>query len=401
MRYAFVPPRYFEGLAGGAETLMANIAKNLALRGDHVEIWTTCAKDNRTWENFFPEGEESAGGLLIKRFPVDERDISKWIPRQISISEGMKIGIDEELIWAEESVHSRRLYAYIEKFGKGFDALFFGPYLFGTAIFGSQIYPERSILIPCLHDECFAYLEVIKAMFRAVRGCVFNAEGEKDLARVLYGSEIKGEAAGMGFESYKGSTPSRYFNNDAPYLLYLGRKETMKNVQILIDYFISGKDKKILPDTLKLVVAGGGSFSDLHRPKALTRGDVIDIDHVSEEDKKKLLAHSLALVQPSPNESFGIVQMEAWLLGVPVVVSSQSVVTKDHVVKSGGGLYFFDEKDLWGVSLELLNNPELRAQMGQNGKNYVETVYSWDAVIARFNSAITSIFGAQDARARL
>lgn len=395
MRYAFVPPRYFDGLAGGAETLMANVAKNLALRGDTVEIWTTCAKDNRSWENFFPAGEEISSGICIRRFPVDPRDISKWIPRQISISEGMKIGIEEELVWAEESVHSRALYAHIQKHGAGFDALFFGPYLFGTTLFGSQIHPEKSILIPCLHDECFAYLEVVRAMFRAVKGCVFNAEGERDLAKVLYGSEIRGEAAGMGFEPYRGKRPEPYFEEagSAPYLLYLGRKETMKNVQVLIDYFINGKDKQILPEELKLVVAGGGSFSDLHRPKALLRGDIVDIDHVSEEDKKRLLAYAVALVQPSPNESFGIVQMEAWLLGTPVMVTSQSVVTKEHVVRSGGGLYFADERDFWGATLELLGDESLRIAMGENGKIYVETEYSWDAVIARFNKAVKVIFG--------
>jgi glycosyltransferase involved in cell wall biosynthesis len=128
-------------------------------------------------------------------------------------------------------------------------------------------------------------------MFRQAAGALFNAAPEQDLGRRLYG-EILGGEVGMGFEPVPSElieslTP--YFQDGSPYIVYLGRKETGKNVHLLIDYFTRCKDEGVIPAEIKLVVAGGGSFSDLHRPEALKRGDVVDLQHVSELDKKRIL----------------------------------------------------------------------------------------------------------------
>ena len=105
-RYAFVPPRFGENIGGGAETLVASLASRLAARGDDIEVFTTCACDNRTWENIFPEGESFECGVKVRRFKVDERNLDIWIPLQIRISEGLRLSIDEQLEWMAHSVNS-------------------------------------------------------------------------------------------------------------------------------------------------------------------------------------------------------------------------------------------------------------------------------------------------------
>lgn len=386
-RYAFVVPRFGEGIAGGAETLVGNLARHLALRGDHVEVFTTCARDNRSWANEFPPGDATEFGIPVKRFPVDERDLNEWVPRQIKISEGMTLPVPEQLLWLQHGVNSVALYAHIAAEGASFDALFFAPYLFATTFWGALIHPERSYLIPCLHDESYAYLEVIQSLFRQVRGAVFNAEPERELAVSLYGS-VRGGSVGMGFRPFPAEyieSLSPFFKESFPYIVYFGRKEMGKNVPQLIDFFIAGKNSGCIDPALKLVVAGAGSFSDLHRPDALLREDIIDLVHVSEVDKQRILRHSIALCQPSWNESFSIVIMEAWLLGVPVVVHARCAVTKHHVVQSGGGLYFATADDFGGVVGELGKNPATRLQLALAGQRYVRTVYSWEAVLDRFD----------------
>ncbi len=392
-RYAFVPPRFAESIAGGAETLIGSLASRLGARGNHVEIFTTCAIDNRTWENHFPEGSSLEMGIPVRRFKVDPRDLETWIPRQIQINEGMNIGVDEELLWMQESVNSKNLYAHIARHAHTFDAIFFGPYLFGTTFWGSLIAPEKSVLIPCLHDEHYAYTQTISSMFRQIKGALFNAGPEADLARALYG-KIHGGEVGMGFVPWKQEYVQNlkpYFAETFPYLIYVGRKETGKNVQVLIDYFIEGKTKGVLPSDLKLVIVGGGSFSDLHRPEALTRGDVLDISHVTEEEKHRLIRFSSALCQPSVNESFSIVMMESWLLDRPVIVHASCPVTRYHAVSSGGGLYFSNSSDFSGVVGEILDSAELSATLGRSGFRYVEERYSWDAVLERFDSVMEDL----------
>lgn len=391
-RYGFVVPRFGRDIAGGAETLAGALARRLAQRGDQVEVLSTCAKDNRTWEDAFPSGASIEDGLIVRRFPVDSRNLERWVPLQIRLGEGLKLSIDDQLDWMAESVNSSALYAYIADHKGRFDALFFAPYLFGTTFWGALVAAEKAILIPCLHDEHFAYLDIMSVMFRSVRGALFNADPERDLARRLYGA-VRGGEVGMGFEPFDEGyvdalTP---YLKGGPYLLYVGRKETGKNVQLLIDNFISLKDRVKEASHLRLVIAGGGSFDDLHRPSALSRDDIIDIGHVSEEDKHRLIKHSLALCQPSTNESFAIVLMEAWLLKVPVLVHARCEVTRHHAIASAGGLYFGSQEDFDGVVMELLRVPSLRDSLGSAGFHYVRERYDWSAVLSRFDSVVTKI----------
>ena len=176
-----------------------------------------------------------------------------------------------------------------------------------------------------------------------------------------------------------------------PYILYLGRKEMGKNVHLLIDYFVEAKRDGLIPPELRLVVLGGGSFSDLHRTDVLERGDIIDLPHVDEHEKRRLIGESLFLCQPSTNESFSIVLMEAWNVGTPVVVHGECAVTRHHVIESSGGLYFSSPGDLAGVIRYIWENPWARGEFAARGALYVEREYSWQAVLSRFDTTVDSI----------
>lgn len=397
-RYAFVIPRFSEGLAGGAETLIAQLARELARRGDTVELLTTCALDNRSWENVLPPGATIEAGLTVRRFPVDPRNLEIWIPHQVRISRGEALSIDEQLDWMTHGVNSTPLYAHLADHGESYDALFFGPYLFGTTFWGALINPERSYLIPCLHDEAYAYLGAMALLFRKVRGVLFNSTAEQELAQRLFGA-LAGAEVGMGFvppSAADVSALSPYFAEKFPYLLYLGRKETGKNAQLLIDHFTYAKDRAIFQPAMRLVIAGGGSFSDILRPDAAKREDIVDLPHLSETDKRRVLRHALCLCQPSLNESFSIVLMEAWQVGVPVLVHGRCEVTRRHVVDSSGGLYFTGPLDFAAAVVRLYGDSELRRELADCGASYVRERYGWPAVLERFDTTMETIAQAAD-----
>jgi len=54
--------------------------------------------------------------------------------------------------------------------------------LFGLTINGIKICPEKSMLIPCLHEENFAYLDCIKKTFQSARKILFNSPPEMEFA---------------------------------------------------------------------------------------------------------------------------------------------------------------------------------------------------------------------------
>lgn len=382
---AVVLPRYGANLGGGAEALSKALSEHMKSYGlvSNIEIWTTCAVDHRTWANAFAPGVYDEEGITVHRFLVDERNTDIYVPLEITIQQGISLTIDQQLDWLTHSVNSRGLYEHIVREGQKYDVLLFAPYLFATSFWGALIYPERSVLIPCLHDEPYAYLQVFKHLFTQVRGFLFNANPERELARSIYELEdldSRSEFVGMGFyESHAVASQSLV---NGPYLLYSGRKEQGKNLDLLISYFQSYRQTNADSD-LELVLIGSGEINFL---KELPEG-VTDLGFVSEEEKLSLMKGALALCQPSVNESFSIVLMEAWLQKTPVLVHARCAVTRDHAVTSNGGLYFANEIEFALAVKELETSDSLRIALGQGGFDYVTSVFSWDAVIERLIKA--------------
>jgi len=387
MKLCFVVPRCGANIVGGAETLVLQLAQRLQHdRGHQVTILTSCAEDNRSWKNVLQPGVEEISGVKVQRFLLDERDLETWVPLQISIANGRSLTLAQELEWMNHSVKSAALLEFLYKNSANYDAIFFAPYLFGFTFWGSLAVADKAWLIPCLHDESYAYTKVIEAMFRIVNRALFNSVPEQELALSLYGP-VQGGEVGLGFEAlYDIAEKSPILGR---YAVVLGRKETGKNVQLAIDYFIEGKSNGLIPQDLKLVIAGGGDFKDLFRDSALQRSDIVDVTRLTEPEKLALLRAALVLIQPSTNESFSIVLMEAWLCGTPVLVHGRGAVTRHHVLRSTGGLYFLNSNEFSGALALLCEDSELRATLGKNGADYVRTRYSWPAVLDRFESVVS------------
>jgi hypothetical protein len=69
MEVAIVVQRYGKQIVGGAESHARQVAEKLASQlGWKVHVYTTTAKDYRTWQNHYPEGLETVNGVLIHRF---------------------------------------------------------------------------------------------------------------------------------------------------------------------------------------------------------------------------------------------------------------------------------------------------------------------------------------------
>ncbi len=175
---AIVLPRYGASLGGGAETLARSLAEYLAgrLPGlgpsqprliERLEVWTTCALDHRTWANHYPPGTISDNGILVRRFPVDERNLEVFINFEIGMTRGMPSTVEQQLDWLANSVNSKALYQHLLQHEAEFDAILFAPYLFATSFWGALIAPHKSILIPCLHNEAYAYLDVFRYLFQS------------------------------------------------------------------------------------------------------------------------------------------------------------------------------------------------------------------------------------------
>ncbi|MCB0324057.1 MAG: glycosyltransferase family 4 protein [Bdellovibrionales bacterium] len=388
-RLAFVLPRYGKSIGGGAETLAGEIARRYAQRNidrgvaPGVEVLTTCARDHRTWANYYEPSTVEEDNLVIRRFPVDERDLEKFIHAEIAVRDGRTLTLEEQLDWLAHSVNSRELYRYILAQGASFDALLFAPYLFATSFWGALIHPEKSILIPCLHDEPYAYFPVFQPLFRSVRGIICNAEPERTLVTNVFSGvdkERRTAVVGMGFDSEPLTADSE--SRQRTHLLFSGRKETGKNLDLLLEWY--RRYRESAPNPVDLVLIGAGEIDFLDQ---LPEG-VKDYGFVSEAEKLSLMRSALCLCQPSVNESFSIVLMEAWLQGTPVIVHADCAVTRHHAVVSGGGLYAGSAAEFSGAVRFLVDCPAQVEQLGAAGRRYVENEYNWTSVLRRFDDAL-------------
>ncbi len=386
-RIAFVCPRFAEGATvGGAETLLKALALQAVAAGRRVTFLTTCAKNHFTWENEVPPGPRRIGNLDVIFFPVDAgRDIASFLRVQDAISRRAHFTEADEQIWLRNSVNSRSLCNYLQTHGDEFDWIVMGPYLFGLVYFASRLAPAKTVLVPCLHDEGFAYTRAFREMFRNVAGCLFNSEPERALARRLYDlPESYGAVVGMGLDPFEAAPDAfaRKHGIGAPYVIYAGRREEGKGTPLLLNYMTLFR-KRTRQD-VKLVMAGTGELA----PPAELRPHLLDVGFLSEEEKHAAFAGAAVFCHPSINESFGIVILESWLARTPVLVHARCLVNQDHCRKSNGGLWFRIYPEFEEALLTLLRQENLRRSMGTAGREYVLREYAWNTINSKFQDAL-------------
>ena len=381
MRLAFVLARYGRQVLGGAETLAKGLAIEAARRGWDVEVWTTCAVDYTTWANVLAPGMEEEDGVLVRRFPVDvwHPEGHRQLNQRLQLHRGLETKSEYE--WVFSGPHSSKLNQHILQNAGNFDAIITMPYIQSLTFDAAWLAGDHVVLLPCLHDELTAYMEPFRVLMESVSGVVFISPEEARFAVAELGVEMKRSAViGVGVEqNLRGD--SGFVREDSPYLLYVGRLEKGKNVHLLYDY-VRRYTKE--GGDLKLVVAGDGPFKPPDSPEFEYLGPV------SDEVKSRLYREALALCQPSSNESFSLVIMESWLAMRPVLVWAGCDVTRGHVQRSKGGLWFGNYGEFKEAVEWLKKHDDTAARMGVNGRRYVRENFSWPLVFDRFASTLSS-----------
>lgn len=385
-KIGFVIPWYGEKIPGGAEMELRGLSTHLHKAGVSVEILTTCVKEFQSdWSvDYYKEGVEIIHGFNVRRFKVRKRNTQIFDAVNIKLMNNERISAEEERIYIDEMINSPDLYEYIHEHQDEYRFFVFIPYMFGTTYNGILACPQKAIMIPCLHDEGAAHMNIFKACFQNVRGIIFNAMPESELAHKLFDlSKVRNEVLGIGLDTNLQSSAQNFrykFKIQDPFILYAGRKDEGKNVHTLVRYY--SEFVKRNKTSLKLVLIGGGKI-DL--PEELVDNKkIIDLGFVDVQDKYNAQAAATLLCQPSKNESFSLVIMESWLNGRPVLVSEDCAVTKNFVIESNGGLYFKDYYDFEGCVNFMLEREDIADAMGQNGRKYVMDNFAWDVIVDKY-----------------
>ncbi len=380
-KLAFVIPWFGESI-GGAEILCKGFAKNLHSTGYDVEVLTTCGKDAfSSWDvNHYSPGVYEVDGITVRRFPLDGRNIQVYHRLNHKLIDNERLTEDEAHKYLQNTINSQQLYDYIRENSDKYLFLFI-PYLYGTTFYGSEIAPERSYHIPCLHNESNACLPVYKNMLSSSRGIFFLSKAEMNFAKKTYNLNAKMcFLLGGGVDEIDVVNPKAFrdkFGIDEDFVLFVGRKVEGKGAVLLSKYFSKFAKENHL--SLKLVLIGNGTINI----STANSDYVIDLGPLSDEDKHNAMGASLFLIQPSFFESFSIVLMEAWLLKKAVLVNERCDVLKEHCLESNGGLYFNNYQDFVECMRLLIEKEKFREKLANNGYSYVRKNFIWNIIIMK------------------
>src|SRR5260370_32936218 len=80
---------------------------------------------------------------------------------------------------------------------------------------------------------------------------------------------------------------------------------------------------------------------------------------------------------PSFYESLSIVVLEAWSVGVPVLVNGHCQVLRGQCQRSGGGLDYTAYEDFKSALIQFIHKPSFGRQLGERGRQFVRENYAW------------------------
>lgn len=385
MRLLFAVQRYGEQVAGGAETACRELAWRLAARGHEVHVVTSCAQSYVDWANAYPAGDTTIDGVSVHRLPVARpRDSRLFGPLNGRAAWGHQ---PNPLFLQREWMRSQGpdvpgLVPWLTAEAGGFDVVIFVTYLYATTWAGLPVAAALAptVLLPAAHDEPPFWLPLFDLTLRLPTAFAFLTEEEEALVRRRTRVRRVSGVVGLGVDLDAHGDGARFRQQfgigDRPYLLYVGRLDPGKGSDELYDYFTTFKARS--PGDLALVVVGEPVKPLDPHPDVFTTG------FVPESVKVDAVAGCLALVMPSYFESFSLVLVEAWAQAKPALVNRRCEVLLGQARRSGGGLPYggFAEFEA-GLGL-LLEQPNLLSDMGWRGRQYVQSRYHWDTVLAHF-----------------
>lgn len=167
------------------------------------------------------------------------------------------------------------------------------------------------------------------------------------------------------------------------YILYIGRLNKTKGIDLLIKVFSEIED-----NDLKLLIAGGFNKYKIKLDKLIRifdRNNKIEfLGTVKGQQKLDLIKNAWVMVSPSYSDVIGLVNLEAASLKTPVITTFNTGL-KPEWNQNGGKLINPNIDELKQALAEVLKwTPGKRIEEGEKLFNYVKDQYSWESQLEKW-----------------
>ena len=405
-RFVFVAQTYFPAIDGTA-VLIRHLAEQFAADGDEVHVITTDALEpvgfrTRRAERAGAPAAEDIRGVHVHRLrthwwlsgasrPVQVAGRRLRLPGAECAGD-LYIGpVMRGLCKTLDQIGPRAVYASAFPYRHMHQLVAWGERRRVPVVLHGAIHPEdtwafrrASIRRSCVRAASYAANTGYEARYVEDLGVPHGR-----ITVVGVGVDVDALAAAGAEQSARGEADMR-----RPRILYLGSMTARKGLDTVVAALPAIWARH---PAAEVVVAGKttGDSAELHRAAIqVSRGyDLQWLPDVSEDEKAALLASASVVLYPSRAESFGIVFLEAWSFGVPVVGCRAGAVP--DVVEDGiSGLLISpgDSVELANSASRLIENPAEARRLGAEGHRRVRERHTWAAVAQRARHALLASY---------
>lgn len=330
---------------GGAERYMTDLSEELVRRGHHVVVYTSRSTDYVTWHSTLPPLEQ-LDGVEVYRFSSLVRRGYTWRALDFGLRNYRRTRARryEPFILLGNGPLCPGLFFNLLRHGRRFDLVHLNSLHYAHTAYGYLAARLRGlpvVVTPHVHMEQDETYDVgyFQAILRGADLVFAVTKVEKDF---LVGLGVDSGRVVVGGNSIRLDELPRQdaraararlgLPADAFIVLFLGRRTEYKGLDLTLEAF-----QRLKYDHPQLVLVVAGPNTDysremLARYNGLER--LVDLGAPSQADKVAALNACDVLCLPSGGEAFGIVFLEAWAVGKPVIGARAgaipTVITEGH-----------------------------------------------------------------------
>jgi glycosyltransferase involved in cell wall biosynthesis len=386
VKLAVVVQRYGPAIHGGAERHARYLAEHLIHHTD-VEVLTTCASSDISWENEFSSGSETINGVQVRRFRVSSPPSASTVTQRTDRVFRQTHSIADELRWLEgQAPISQPLLRHLRKYGETYEFCLFVGYRTCHTYYGAHAVGPRSIVIPHADAEPSIGARIFADVFRGARAILYDCPEEQSLVQGITANQgVPNFVVGAGADVAQNPLPARFRqkrNIRGPFAIYIGRVDDRRCGNLFASFTgYSGARGS----GLSLVVVGEGPLAVPAHPR------IKHVGALDDTEKFDAMAAAEIVVIPADNQGVSRTALEAWALGKPVLANRSSKAMTGLCVRSNGGLCYAGTDEFTGMLQALEQNRWLNTSLGKNGRQYVRDHYDWRVIERKYHDILAQL----------
>lgn len=393
MRVLHVIQRYPPAV-GGSETWCREVSRYLSSLGDQVKVLTLDILEEEEYWKDPPHDRwrvrlgqvDWDDGVLVRRY-------KRSLPIHLLHHLVFRFILDKLLRIYFYGPHSIEMYGRLFAEAEAADVVHLHTIPYPHNFIGylaARLRKKRVVITPHFHPDHPHYERWSNYwLLRRCDAVIAVSDYERDYlvkkgvvpAKIIVtgnGVHIQDYVAG-GLEQFEAELRRRHRLSPATkIILFVGRKLEYKGIATLV----AAVQHVSAVDDVALLLAGPSSswFEDFYGTlSAAAKERIIDLGTVSDQEKINLLHLAEVLVLPSRFEAFGIVFLEAWACGTPVIGAATGAIPS--VIGEGGLTFPYGDAVQLAEKLRImLRDENLADAMASRGQRRLRSKFTWDHI---------------------